>query len=97
MVAVDGVVSSIPLSELVLSLDPLPPDEVVDAARRLRYRDLLVVGLISTDPEPFPDNWIYLHDPGHPRRQGAELRRLEPRDDPSRIHVSRGRVLLLPG
>ncbi len=37
---------------------------IVDAARRLRYRDLLVVGLISTDPEPFPDNWIYLHDPG---------------------------------
>ena len=64
VVAVDGVVSSIALSELVLSLDPLPPDEIVDAARRLRYRDLLVVGLISTDPEPFPDNWIYLHDPG---------------------------------
>ena len=48
----------------MLSLDPLPPDDVVAAARRLRYRDLLVVGLISTDPEPFPDNWIYLHDPG---------------------------------
>ena len=27
VVAVDGVVSSIPLSELVLSLDPLPPDD----------------------------------------------------------------------
>jgi protoporphyrinogen oxidase len=64
VVAVDGIVSSIALSELVLSLDPLPPDEIVEAARRLRYRDLLVVGLISTDPEPFPDNWIYLHDPG---------------------------------
>ena len=64
LVDVDGVVSSIPLSELVLSLDPLPPGDVVEAARRLRYRDLLVVGLISTDPEPFPDNWIYLHDPG---------------------------------
>ena len=64
LIEVDGVVSSIPLSELVLSLDPLPPDDVVDAARRLRYRDLLVVGLITTDPEPFPDNWIYLHDPG---------------------------------
>ena len=61
---VDAVVSSIPLSDLVLSLDPLPPDDVVAAARRLRYRDLLVVGLISTDPEPFPDNWIYLHDAG---------------------------------
>ncbi len=64
IVSVSGVVSSIPLSELVLSLDPLPPDDVVAAARRLRYRDLLVVGLISTDAEPFPDNWIYLHDPG---------------------------------
>jgi protoporphyrinogen oxidase len=62
--AVEGVVSSIPLSELVLSLDPLPPDDVVAAARRLRYRDLLVVALVSSDPEPFPDNWIYLHDPG---------------------------------
>ena len=63
-VHVDGVVSSIPLSELVLSLDPLPSDDVVAAARRLRYRDLIVVGLVSSDPEPFPDNWIYLHDPG---------------------------------
>ncbi len=63
-VPVDGVVSSIPLSELVLSLDPLPADDVVAAARSLRYRDLIVVGLVSSDPEPFPDNWIYLHDPG---------------------------------
>ena len=64
LIDVDGIVSSIPLSELILSLDPLPSDAVVAAARRLRYRDLLVVGLISSDPEPFPDNWIYLHDPG---------------------------------
>ncbi len=63
-IPVDGVVSSIPLSELVLSLDPLPDDAVVAAARSLRYRDLIVVGLVSSDPEPFPDNWIYLHDPG---------------------------------
>jgi protoporphyrinogen oxidase len=63
-IPVDGVVSSIALSELVLSLDPLPADDVVAAARRLRYRDLIVVGLVSSDPEPFPDNWIYLHDPG---------------------------------
>jgi protoporphyrinogen oxidase len=29
----------------------------------LRYRDLVVVGLITSQEEPFPDNWIYLHDP----------------------------------
>ncbi len=64
VVAVDGVLSSIPLSELVLSLDPPPPHEVVDAARRLRYRELCLVALVIDDEQPFPDNWIYLHDPG---------------------------------
>ena len=34
---------------------------------------------------------------GHAGRAGAELRRLEPRDDPARLHVPRSRVLLLPG
>jgi protoporphyrinogen oxidase len=61
---VDGVVSSMPLNELVLSLDPAPPERVVEAARRLRYRDLCLVALMTTEQEPFPDNWIYLHDPG---------------------------------
>jgi protoporphyrinogen oxidase len=61
---VDAVLSSIPLSELVLSLDPPPPPDVVDAARRLRYRELCLVALIIDDEIPFPDNWIYLHDPG---------------------------------
>jgi protoporphyrinogen oxidase len=59
----DAVLSSIPLNELILSLDPLPPDEVVAAAKRLRYRSLCLVALMTTEQEPFPDNWIYLHDP----------------------------------
>jgi protoporphyrinogen oxidase len=64
VVAVEGVLSSIPLSELVLSLDPPPPHDVLDAANRLRYRDLCLVALVIDDEQPFPDNWIYLHDPG---------------------------------
>ena len=60
---VDAVLSSIPLNELVLSLDPPPPEHVLAAARRLRYRDLCVVALMTTEEEPFADNWIYLHDP----------------------------------
>ncbi|HYZ76574.1 MAG TPA: NAD(P)/FAD-dependent oxidoreductase [Gaiellaceae bacterium] len=61
---VDAVLSSIPLSELLLALDPPPPAEVVAAARRLRYRELCLVALVIDDETPFPDNWIYLHDPG---------------------------------
>jgi predicted dehydrogenase/protoporphyrinogen oxidase len=60
---VDSVISSIALSDLVLGLDPPPPPEVERAARNLRYRDLVLVALMTTEDEPFPDNWIYLHDP----------------------------------
>jgi predicted dehydrogenase/protoporphyrinogen oxidase len=62
--AVDAVVSSLALSDLVQSLDPPAPPRVQRAAQKLRYRDLVVVGLITTEQDPFPDNWIYLHDPG---------------------------------
>jgi protoporphyrinogen oxidase len=61
--AVDSVLSSIPLSELILNLEPAAPEEVQEAARRLRYRDLIVVALMTNETDPFPDNWIYLHDP----------------------------------
>jgi protoporphyrinogen oxidase/predicted dehydrogenase len=60
---VDSIVSSIPLSDLVLSLDPPAPPAVQAAARELRYRDLVLVALMTTEEQPFPDNWIYLHDP----------------------------------
>jgi protoporphyrinogen oxidase len=60
---VDSVVSSIALKDLVLQLDPPAPADVQAAAMRLRYRDLVLVALMTTEAEPFPDNWIYLHDP----------------------------------
>jgi protoporphyrinogen oxidase len=62
-VGVDAVLSSIPLSELVLSLDPPAPAEIRAAADSLRYRDLCLVARMLDYPDPFPDNWIYLHDP----------------------------------
>jgi protoporphyrinogen oxidase len=60
---VDAVLSSIPLTELVEILDPAAPMEVRAAAGRLRYRSLCLVALMTNEAEPFPDNWIYLHDP----------------------------------
>jgi protoporphyrinogen oxidase len=56
-------ISSIPLDELVLLLDPFPPDSVLRAAENLRYRDFILVGLILNKSELFPDNWIYVHSP----------------------------------
>ncbi|MCG8589532.1 MAG: NAD(P)/FAD-dependent oxidoreductase [Proteobacteria bacterium] len=55
--------SSMPIRELILALDPPAPEAVQAAARRLRYRDFLTVGLILDREPPFEDNWIYVHSP----------------------------------
>jgi protoporphyrinogen oxidase len=56
-----NVISSIPLDELIRLLDPPPPEQVLNAANNLRYRDFILVGLILNKPRLFPDNWIYVH------------------------------------
>ena len=58
-----AAISSLPLRELVGMLDPPPPEPVREAARGLRYRDFLTVALAVRGADPFPDNWIYVHDP----------------------------------
>lgn len=56
-------ISTMPLAELILKLDPPPPPEILAAARGLTYRDFLTVVLIARQPDLFPDNWIYIHSP----------------------------------
>ncbi len=58
------VISSLPLRTTVGIADPEPPVEVRDAARGLRYRDFLTVALVIEDEDLFPDNWLYIHEPG---------------------------------
>ncbi len=55
-------ISSMPLSELVLRMDPPAPENVRLAAEQLSYRDFLTVGLVVNIPHVFSDNWIYIHD-----------------------------------
>ena len=60
----DAVISSLPLRELVRMVTPAAPREVIDAAEGLRYRDFLTVALVVDGEDLFPDNWIYIHEPG---------------------------------
>jgi protoporphyrinogen oxidase len=62
-VAGDQFLSSMPVTQLVLRLSPPAPEPVREAARLLSYRDFLTVCLIVDRPDPFPDNWIYVHSP----------------------------------
>jgi protoporphyrinogen oxidase len=57
------VISSMPLPELVLAMDPPAPAPVQAAARALSHRDFLTVALVVPESAGFPDNWIYVHSP----------------------------------
>ena len=59
----EHVISSMPIRELIAQIEPPLPDAALQAARSLRYRDFLTVGLIVHDRGRFTDNWIYIHDP----------------------------------
>ena len=59
----DAIISSMPISELVMKLDPPAPEVVRDCAGRLTYREFVTVGLLVNQAQLFPDNWIYIHSP----------------------------------
>ncbi|MFZ1878803.1 MAG: NAD(P)/FAD-dependent oxidoreductase [Gaiellaceae bacterium] len=59
----DTVISSLPLRAVVEMMSPRPPEDVLEAARGLRYRDFLSVALVVDGEDLFPDNWIYIHEP----------------------------------
>lgn len=63
MLEADHFISSMPISDLVRAMDPPPPLAVRKAAKHLKYRDFLIVVLILDHPDPFADNWIYVHSP----------------------------------
>jgi len=56
------VISSMPIGELLRSMEPAPPPEVLKAADALRYRDFITVALVLPEADGFPDNWIYIND-----------------------------------
>ena len=62
-IAVDNVLTTMPLRSLIAAFDPAPPENVLLAASRLRYRDYLTVVLIIKRESVFEDNWIYIHSP----------------------------------
>ncbi|HML15784.1 MAG TPA: NAD(P)/FAD-dependent oxidoreductase [Bryobacteraceae bacterium] len=59
----EHVVSSMPIRELGEMVEPRLSEEASRAARSLKYRDFLTVGLVLKDRNAFDDNWIYIHDP----------------------------------
>ena len=57
-------ISTLPIRELVERCDPPLPPAVRAAANSLRYRDFLTIAVVIDRAAVFPDNWIYVHEPG---------------------------------
>ena len=58
----DHFISSVAIRDLIEAMQPAPPEDVVAAARRLKYRDFVTVALIIDADVLFPDTWIYIHE-----------------------------------
>ncbi|MDQ3240985.1 MAG: FAD-dependent oxidoreductase, partial [Actinomycetota bacterium] len=63
-IEVSEVISSLALRDTVRLASPRAPKPVQTAGEGLRYRDFLTVALIVDGEDLFPDNWIYIHEPG---------------------------------
>ncbi|GBD98351.1 protoporphyrinogen oxidase [bacterium BMS3Abin07] len=75
-------ISTIPLTALLQVLDPLPPDEVLDAASHLHFRDLVIVTLLL-DRERVTDlTWLYLPEKHIPVGRVHEPKNWSPRMAP---------------
>ena len=53
-------ISSIPLTKLICLLSPAPPGDVLDAASRLNFRDLVVVAVMVDRERVTDQTWIYI-------------------------------------
>jgi protoporphyrinogen oxidase len=58
------VISSLPLRATVGMSGAAATGAVQAAAQGLRYRDFLTIALVIDGEDLFPDNWIYIHEPG---------------------------------
>jgi protoporphyrinogen oxidase len=57
-------ISTMPIRELIAKLQPTAPSIVRAAADALGYRDFITVNMVVDRADVFPDQWIYVHDPG---------------------------------
>lgn len=62
-IAGDHFISTMPVKNLVQAIDEAPAP-IRDAGDGLKYRDFLTVALMLDEEDLFPDNWIYIHEPG---------------------------------
>lgn len=58
----DHFISSIPMTVLCKITEPPAPQDVIDAANSLDFRDIITVNLMLKKRQVTNDTWVYVHD-----------------------------------
>ena len=82
-------ISSIPMTALVQMLHPAAPDDVLEAAANLRYRDIVIVTLAINRKRITDQTWIYFPD------QKIPFSRIHEPTNWSREMAPQGKTLLV--
>ena len=74
----DHIISTMPVPVLAKSMEPKPPKNVVDAAKRLRYKPIAIYGLLVKKPKCIDALYIYyrrriFHRVGEPKNAGLKV------------------------
>jgi len=78
-----AVISTIPVGRMAAALTPALEDEVLLAARDMKYRSLIVVNLVFDVPRVIDQHWIYLLDPRFRFNRFSEQKNLGSRCAPA--------------
>lgn len=62
-VEADYVISTMPLTDLIMGIGDNVPNKVQEACQKLYYRNTILVYLEIDSINLFKDNWIYVHSP----------------------------------
>lgn len=76
------LLTSIPMTEFVRLLNPLPPKEVLEAASKLRYRSQVYLFITINKPSVSPDQWIYFPPKEIPFGRIAEMKNFSAKMSP---------------
>ncbi len=74
LISPDYLVSSIPITSLTWLLNPLPPKEVLEAVKKLRYRSQVYLFITINKPSVSRDQWIYFPDKEVPFARISEMK-----------------------
>ncbi|MBC8414687.1 FAD-dependent oxidoreductase [bacterium] len=81
-------ISSIPINNLVKMLDPAPPSDILEAALKLRYRDIVIVTIMLGREQVTDLTWMYLPEHSMPLGRIHEPKNWSPRMAPEgKTHI----------